>query len=418
MTRRRRTRVRRLLFCVPGLVLALATGCTEVSVDPPDPSGLDAGQRLERGQQALSAFVAALNERDEAAYAEATDPRFADRTAPVLDNADLLEVGPIEAEYVDSIPGGLGDEEVERFGPEAWLASARLRYTLGVDGDADSGHEIALVVTPEGDSARIAALGGHGQRSPLWLTGPVEVARSGGVTVINAGGGPAEPLVRQGVRAIRDVRSVLPGWDGRLVIEVPADKDGLDRTLAADPDTYANIAAVTSTADGSVVPGAPVHVFLNPQVFGTLKARGAQVVVSHEATHVATDASFTAMPIWLLEGFADYVALKDAGVPVQRAAAQVIERMRKDGLPDSLPTPEDLQPTAEGLGATYEEAWLACRSLAMRWGEPALVRFHRTVADGTGTEAAFREVLGVSEERFVELWRADLEPLVDGRMAG
>ena len=37
---------------------------------------------------------------------------------------------------------------------------------------------------------------------------------------------------------------------------------------------------VQITADGTLVPGAPVHVYLNPRVFATLKHRGAQVVIS------------------------------------------------------------------------------------------------------------------------------------------
>ena len=35
--------------------------------------------------------------------------------------------------------------------------------------------------------------------------------------------------------------------------------------------------------------------------------------MSHEATHVATDATFASMPTWLLEGFADFVALDGRG---------------------------------------------------------------------------------------------------------
>ena len=38
--------------------------------------------------------------------------------------------------------------------------------------------------------------------------------------------------------------------------------------------------------------------------------------MSHEATHVATDAALSTMPLWLLEGFADYVALRDVDLPI------------------------------------------------------------------------------------------------------
>ena len=154
-----------------------------------------------------------------------------------------------------------------------------------------------------------------------------------------------------------------------------------------------------------------MRVFVNPDVFGRLKDRGAQVVMSHETTHVATDATFASMPTWLLEGFADFVALDGAGVPVDLAARQILDRIRKDGLPSGLPSTGDLDPPANGLGATYEEAWLACRFLAQEYGARALVRFYRAVDEGSSTQAAFRSVLDTSQQEFVARWRDDLARL-------
>ncbi|MET0997257.1 MAG: hypothetical protein ABWX73_00960, partial [Marmoricola sp.] len=128
-------------------------------------------------------------------------------------------------------------------------------------------------------------------------------------------------------------------------------------------------------------------------------------------THVATDATFTSMPTWLLEGFADFVALDGAGVPVEVAAGQILTRIRKNGLPRRLPTSADLDPTATGLGATYEEAWLACRFLAEEYGADRLVTFYRKVGGGASVEEAFRSELGTTQPRFVAQWRADLARL-------
>ena len=140
---------------------------------------------------------------------------------------------------------------------------------------------------------------------------------------------------------------------------------------------------MTTTEDGSLSVGAPVRVFVNPAVFGKLAERGAQVVMSHEATHVATGATFVSMPTWLLEGFADYVALNHAGVPVSLAAGQILARIRKNGSARrSCRRSADLDPTANGLGATYEEAWLACRFVAQQYGEPKLIAFYRAVSGG------------------------------------
>ena len=76
-------------------------------------------------------------------------------------------------------------------------------------------------------------------------------------------------------------------WRRGLVVEVPASTDALEQALGAADGDYDQIAAVTTSADGSSVPDAPVHVFVNPEVFGSLQPTGAQVVMSHEATHVA-----------------------------------------------------------------------------------------------------------------------------------
>ena len=56
---------------------------------------------------------------------------------------------------------------------------------------------------------------------------------------------------------------------------------------------------------------------MNPPVFEPLGPQGAQIVMSHEAAHVATDAAASSMPTWLLEGFADYVALAHVDLPVR-----------------------------------------------------------------------------------------------------
>jgi hypothetical protein len=269
------------------------------------------------------------------------------------------------------------------------------------------------VFSRSGGRDLVAGIGGGDGRTPLWLAGPVSRASAGRALVI-ARAASADHFLPMASRALTDVAKVLPDWRGRLVLEVPGSEDELDQALAAPQDRYANIAAVTTTVDGSLVPGAPVHVFLNPRVFDGLGPRGAQVVVSHETTHVATDATFAQVPTWLLEGFADYVALDHAGIPVDTAASQILARIRKNGPPDHLPTAADLDPSANGLGATYEEAWLATRFLAEEYGEARLVRFYRKVSAGEQVGQAFGSILGTTEAAFVRRWRSDLRRLAGG----
>ncbi len=96
------------------------------------------------------------------------------------------------------------------------------------------------------------------------------------------------------------------------------------------PASTTGIAAVTTSVDGSRSRAAPSHVFVNPRVFAPLRPRGAQVVITHEATHVATRAGTSPAPIWLVEGFADYVALSSQRLPVTTTAARIIALVRRE----------------------------------------------------------------------------------------
>ena len=96
-----------------------------------------------------------------------------------------------------------------------------------------------------------------------------------------------------------------PQWEGKLVVEVPGSEEALAAALGAEPGSYTDIAAVTASVDGTITPDSEVHVFVNPDVYDDLEPVGGQVVISHEATHLATDAPLTSgVPLWLLEGFA------------------------------------------------------------------------------------------------------------------
>jgi hypothetical protein len=402
---------------VPALLAALVlgglvAGCDrEVDLPPPKASRDSGGEHAQQAQEALDRLVGALRtgSRDDAVALAA--PTARDRLGWVFDNAAALRLDHVSLRYVDE---GSQLEPAQRaeLGASAWRGTVQVEYRYGGVDESPARLETGVVFVAGDERARIAGFGGPGDRTPLWLADRLSVVRTPQSVLAVAGGaaGRYPALVAQ---ALRQVRRVLPEWDGPLSVEVPRSRAELDAALLAQPGQYDNIAAVTTTADGSLSPGAPVRVFVNPTVFGKLKSRGAQVVMTHEATHVATGATFTSMPTWLLEGFADVVALDDAGVPVDVAAGQILARIRKDGLPRGLPSSADLDPTATGLGATYEEAWLACRFLGEAYGRDRLVRFYDTVSQGSSAAEAFRSVLGTTQKEFVARWRADL-----GRLAG
>jgi hypothetical protein len=152
-------------------------------------------------------------------------------------------------------------------------------------------------------------------------------------------------------------------------------------------------------------------VFVNPDVFGRLRRAGAQVVLSHEATHVAVDAARSVLPLWLVEGFADYVALRDVDLPITTTAGQIIAQVRHHGPPRALPGATEFDTTTSHLGAAYEGAWLACRVLADRGGEAALVRLYRQADRGQALGAALESDFGWSARQLTHAWQDRLAGL-------
>jgi hypothetical protein len=357
--------------------------------------------------QTLRRFEQAVEDRDRRSARElapAGDQRAAALLASVVDNARSLRVDDLTLRYVDE-EGALAPDGL-------WTAAAVATWRFAGFDDAPARAEVTLRFVDAGDRVALTGVGDDGNRAPLWLSAPLQVRRTAGTLVMAAGSAAqADAYARRATAAVPVVRRVLSDWRPRLVVEVPGSAAALDRALAADPGRYANIAAVTTTVDGSADPDAPVHVFVNPDVFGRLEPRGAQVVMSHEAVHVATDAATSDLPLWLLEGFADYVALRDLDLPLSTTAGQVIDQVRRDGPPDHLPGSAEFDTTTTQLGAAYESAWLACRLLAQTGGEGALLRLYRLVDGGRALGPALRATFAMTPAELTRAWRRSLSDL-------
>lgn len=323
----------------------------------------------------------------------------------VVDNARELDVADFSLRFVEQ------SSAVDAHG--RWRAAVEVTWRFaGYDREvASTETSLDLVTTDDGTRVTaLAPLDGSGPgagRSPVWLGGPVEVSSSPTTLVVRAVDADTREAAYddRAERAVDVVARVLTDWDRRLVVEVPANAAGLDAALGVGSGTYATIAAVTATVDGAPT-GSPVHVFVNPEVFGRLQARGAQVVLSHEAVHVAVRAPKAGgVPLWLLEGFADYVALRDVDLPLSTTAAQVAAQVRADGLPRALPGTAEFATGASHLGATYEAAWVACLVLVERGGEQALVELYDAVDGGTPVDRALRAGFGWGEDDLTAAWR-------------
>jgi hypothetical protein len=330
-------------------------------------------------------------------------------------NVRELRIRELELRYVGPSDLALAPELRERLGADAWVSDVQLTWQLrGVDPKPSTVEVPVVSAWADGEArfgtARVPAEGGE-RRVPLWFVDRVAVRRTADSLVLAADGRRAKRLSAQSAAALAAVRRTLPDWRGPLVVEGPATDAQFQEASGLGEDDAAAIAAVTTTTDGSGSTRSPVHIYVNPEVFDPLGRRGQQIVISHEAAHVALDAATTSMPLWLSEGMADYVALVGTSVPTSALAAQILRLVRRDGVPDRLPGGAEFDGGNADLGAWYEGAWLAARLIAERRGEEQLLEFYRSAERDQDTKRAFRAVLGTTERQFTREWRRHLADL-------
>ena len=253
----------------------------------------------------------------------------------------------------------------------------------------------------------------------LWDYGPVVVVRRPRVLVLG------HPALQSTMGLIADEAAAdIPrvtavwgkSWARRVVVLVPTTQRELSKVVD-DSGNLDHIAAV-ATAEVQTHPGHPDPVGdrggINPDNWPKLSSLGRRIVLTHELTHVATrSVTGAAMPTWLAEGFADYVGYLGSGVPTSFAAQELAADVRVGHVPSRLPEDPQFDGNSKRLSQAYEGAWLACRLIAERHGQAALVRFYRVVGTSSSSQsealaAASTEVLHEPFDRFTREWRGFL----------
>ncbi|TXR52761.1 hypothetical protein [Quadrisphaera setariae] len=397
-------------------------------------SGAPSAQRAV--QALLDARAAALVARDEQAWnaavagdasvSPAARPAldaYRTRTRAVFDRLAPVPLGSWSWQVTGSGPA-LPAQRAEQLPARSWVARTTLVWSVSGAGDDPVRRQQDLTVVPSGDGWAVAD-DADGETVPdLWDLAPVSVVTSPRAVVI----GTAErseldrvaQLTTTGARAVDAVWG--QGWPRSTVVEVPADQAQMARLLGRDDDAGLDqIAAVTT---GELVGGAGAtrgdHVVVNPNGFGKLAPLGQQVVLTHELTHVATRSGATrAVPLWLSEGFADWVGYRGTGLSEQSVAADLATQVRAGRAPQALPTPDDFDPTrTSDVGPAYSSAWLAVTALARRYGDDRVVQLYRAASTEPGDgdadaalDAALASTLGTDRAEVVRLWRAELQEL-------
>lgn len=369
-----------------------------------------AGAALQRQEQALRAGA-------RRGYVRSWDSKLAAsrrRAATLYANLQALHATVRSTRYVAAAVGGLPLQQQRRLGGDTWTAEVQLSWRLRGFDSSDALATLRYTFVQRGDVAYVVDIAAApGTRRPVWLLGPLVVRRDARTLVAATTPGDADRIDRRLHQAVVDVGSVVSDWRGGLVAYVPAGTEQLEAVLAATPGGYSHVAAVTTSVDGSHQVDAPVAIVINPAVFADLSPVGAHVVITHESTHVATEAAAIDVPLWLAEGFADYVGVGSVEVPLPVSAGALVRDVRRHGLPDALPSDADFDSARGDLEVYYEQAWLAARLIAREHGEARLLAFYeRVVANPDRVAQALRICLHTTRSALTAEWRTYLRAVV------
>lgn len=245
---------------------------------------------------------------------------------------------------------------------------------------------------------------------PIWLTGEVTVEHQADSVVIRVDGGEADrPVESMAAKARAEVASVMPQTTGEVVVVSPHTQDQMAQLVGREVDEISKVAAVTTSLDSGNGTIDGTVILLNPAVFATMDERAAQVVLTHEATHLLTSAVGTRAETWVVEGFADFVALHDDAAPLSLSAGQVLAEVKADGPPERLPASADFALSGHGLGAVYESAWMIFRLLGESNSDAEILAFYRDVLGGTPVEKALESSFGLTTRQLTANWQDYLE---------
>ncbi|MCX4544042.1 hypothetical protein [Streptomyces sp. NBC_01565] len=301
---------------------------------------------------------------------------------------------------------------VRRDGVRAF-ARAELRYRLAGYDTAPAGSAREVELVRDGAAWRVTGdRPAPGAPPQLWDQGPVTVARGAHSLVLGAGRPPQElsAIAAEADRAVPAVRAAWPQrWAGRVVVLVPGTLDAMAALLGRPASEYRGLGAVTTGRVGAG-PHPADRVVVNPEGYAELTGEGRRIVLTHEVTHVATRAATSERtPLWLSEGFADWAAYRGTGGAVPGAAPELARAVRRGELPGALPADEafGFGGDPEAVARAYEGAWLACRLIAAKWGDAALVRLYGK-AGREPLPTALAGTLGLDLPELTRAWQAYL----------
>jgi hypothetical protein len=386
-----------------------AVGQRPATKVPPDPR-VDLPRLLDRRARAVldedrAAFLATVDRRQRTWYRQQTSLFGSMRTVPFSAFAYKIT----ELRTSSRLRRRYAAEQVVQ-------AQVQTRYRFeGHDArDVLARDSFTFVLT--GSDWRIAGAGDSQMRRrddiEIWESGPVRTRRSARTLIVHHPGEEAlaDRLLRVADRAYAQVADAWTGdWERKAVILVPRDQDEAEKLVGAR-----DLSRVAAVASSSVESGAVERVLGNRIVVNTdnvvrYNPLNLQVLITHEMTHVATRTLGDGVPLLLVEGFADWAALKPLGYPLAATRPTLAARVRGGDFDGALPRDEEFRGSEAAVA--YDEGSTFCQWVADTFGAAKLRALYRQFKgqdppSDDRLDRGFRKVLGISRRTAEGRWAA------------
>jgi hypothetical protein len=401
-----------------GDAAAVSEQPSQAAIAPPPSMRTDAVQAL------LHKRADAVARRDEKAFLAGIDPQ-ADPAFVNAQRALFANLGGVplrEWSYTlqpqrsldpGVLPAVAGAEEL-------WAPEIQLVYAL-------RGSDVATTQRPMGyllvkragtwylrSDNDLQGVGRKTWRGP-WDFGPCTAIGTGrGLVVAH----PAREVMAQRIAteldaAVRGVSEVWgSGWPEQVVVLLPDTADEMRALVGPNFPVDAVVAvSVADRVDTDKNTAEGQRVVMSPTTADGLSIAALKIVLRHEITHIAArGATVDGSPMWLLEGFADYVGYRDSGIPLAQAAPDLNAQMITRGPPDRLPADEEFRSQGRTLDLAYQQSLSVAKFVADKFGEPKLIELYRVLAkagraSGQDIDRLLKSVAGLDREQFVAGWR-------------
>ncbi|NEA36262.1 hypothetical protein G3I17_32110 [Streptomyces sp. SID13031] len=243
------------------------------------------------------------------AFSDVKNAKLVQRDTQLFEN--LRKLGVRQVGYV-RVPT-FSPEQRPKLGPTARALRIRMLVQItGIDSAprvTQLGHTFALrgdrwVVVDNDD---VESADRSDSREP-WELGPIEVARGRGVLVVSSPGEAenGRRLVKEAEAAVPAVRAATKRAQAGILVVAMADRKSWDASqiTGGHPAGAVAIPNFTPTnADASEFKVTGSRVVINP----TYRKTADRFLLAHEFTHAAMSPLGEGAPIWLVEGYAEYV---------------------------------------------------------------------------------------------------------------